>query len=127
MADTVVVSELVKSNHKSGFVLSNVSDGTGESAVTKVDISTLPGAPERVKISRLCWSITDGMAVSLKFDRVAPGTPAIILNGAGSLNLSSLGPIEDLGTGGTGDIQLTTHGAVANAGYTIELELEKDI
>ena len=124
MADTALITTLVKTNHKSGYVLSSKSDGTGEPGVTKIDISTLPGAPARVKITKISWAI-EGMVIGLAFDRTV-SDPVLFLSNAGSLDLDGMGPIVDAGTGGTGDIKLTTFGAAANKGYTINIEVEKD-
>ena len=124
MADAVATAVLVKSNHKSGFVFSSKSDGTGESAVTKIDISTLPGAPSRVKLTRLSWAISEGMGVSIAFDRTVGGDPVVHLNGRGFLSAAQMGPIEDKGTGLTGDVKFTTYGHAANKGYTVEVEVE---
>lgn len=123
MADIVASTELVKSSHKSAFVFSNQSDGTGEASVKKIVIANLPGAPKRVRISHLAWSVSDGASVQIKFDRTL-ATPSIIVNGSGNLACQKLGPIEDKLSGLTGDIEFTFVNAVASGGYVIEMEVE---
>ena len=41
MADSVNVSTIIDGPRKAVFYLTNVSDSTGESAVTKIDVSAL--------------------------------------------------------------------------------------
>jgi len=105
--------------HKSVLVFLNASDGTAESAALKVDISALPGAPTKVKISKMKWSVS-GMAVKVYFDHTTDDLVAV-LSGDGEISQ----PIEDpASAGGTGDILFTTVGAVANSSYMIEMEVE---
>lgn len=105
--------------HKSVFVFMNASDGTAESAVTKVDISTLPGAPTKVRISKMKWSVS-GMVVKVYFDHTTDDLVSV-LSGDGEISQ----PLEDpASAGGTGDILFTTIGAVANSSYMIEMEVE---
>ena len=113
---TIKVSE---SGHKSVFRFMNASDGTAESAVTKIDISTLPGAPSKVKITSIEWSVKD-MAVRIYFDHTTDDLVAV-LTGEGSSGLV----IEDpASAGGTGDILISTHGAVAGSSYQVDLEVQ---
>lgn len=122
MADTVKSRTLVLNEHKSVFLLTNSSDGTGESAVTKVDISALPGTPTKVRITRLEFHV-HGMSLNIYFDRTSGGDIGLF-NGDGCIKEA----IEDSGTGLTGDIKFTTLNiAAANAGtgYTVLLEVEK--
>lgn len=105
--------------HKSVFVFMNASDGTAESAVTKVDISTLPGSPTKVRISKMNWTVS-GMGVKVYFDHTTDDLVAV-LSGDGEI----CAPLEDpASAGGTGDILFTTFGAAANSSYMIEMEIE---
>jgi len=121
MADSVAVKTIATGKDKSIFLLTNRSDGSGETGVTKIDISALPGAPSRVKISRLEWAV-EGMRVELYFDR-SSADRAFICAGQGSLGIEG---IQDDGTGGTGDIKLSTIGAAANATYSIMVEVKAE-
>lgn len=118
MADTVKARTVNQTVHKSIFVFSSASDGTGESNVTKIDISTLPGAPSKVKITKLEFSV-EGMSLEIKFNRTSGGDVAI-LNGSGCIKEE----IEDKGAGLTGDIVFNTLNAAAGAGYTVLLEIQ---
>lgn len=104
------------------YSFTNLSDGVGESGVTKVDISELPGAPTQVFISRIWYSIS-GMQVRVLFDHSTDDT-VLLLAGTGYQDFSSLGGITDPASGGgTGDILFTTVGQVANDSYSIVLEV----
>jgi hypothetical protein len=119
MADSVAVKTIVASKEKSIFLLTNKSDGTGEVGVTKIDISALPGAPARVKVTRMEWAV-EGMRAELYFDRTAADR-IFLCSGSGQLSLEE---IPDQGTGGTGDIKVSTVGAAANAVYSIMVEVK---
>lgn len=103
-------------------ILSGASDGTGESMVTKITASGLSGAPTRLKIVDLKWS-TYGLNVLIAFDGTSKST-ATILSGNGHLSEKELGPIMDPWVAGhTGNILLSTLGATAGDGYTVQIEL----
>jgi len=118
MVDVAKSRTINETIHKSVFILSAGSDGTGEANVKKINISDLPGAPTKVKITRLEWSV-QGLNCDLHFDRTAGGDIAI-LHEHGSIK----DEIEDKGTGLTGDIHITTTDAIAGGGYTILLEIQ---
>jgi hypothetical protein len=116
------IKKVIENKESSVFLLTNDAASGGESAITKVDISTLPGAPTRVKVNRLCWSLRDLSAV-LYYDR-SSAIRIAVLSGDGELDLPE--GIEDTGSGGTGDIKLTTVGASTNSTYTIVLGFKAD-
>lgn len=125
MANLITTTELIKSKPKSIFVFSNQCDGTAETNATKVDISGLPGAPTKVKINRIVYTL-DGLAVNILFDHTV-NDRVITLVGSGSLDLEMKGGIKDpASAGGTGDILFTIGeiAAAATRGYTILLEVE---
>lgn len=121
MADSVAIKTIASGKDKSIFLLTNRSDGTGETGVTKIDISALPGAPSRVKISRLEWAI-EGMSVEIYFDR-SSADRAFICAGQGNLTIEG---IQDDGTGGTGDIKVNTIGHSAGDTYSIMIEVKAE-
>lgn len=121
MADSVTVKTIASGKDKSIYLITNLSDGTGESGVTKIDISALPGAPSRVKISRLEWCV-EGMGVQIYFDR-SSADRAFLCVGQGALTIEG---IQDGGTGGTGDIKVTTFKNSANASYSIMIEVKSE-
>ena len=103
----------------------NVSDGTGEAAVKKVDVSALFGAPSTVKIDRIIYSV-DGMTVRLLWDATADVVAFTIGNGTGVLDFTSIGGLHNnAGTGVTGDILFTTNGHSSGDSYSIVLEMSK--
>ena len=126
MADAVATQTLVDGSRNAVMKFTNVSDGTGESAVTKVDVSALSGAPGEVRIDRI-WYATSGMAVRLLWDATADVD--IFLCGAddiGCLDFRDFGGlVNNAGAGVTGDIAFTTIGHTAGDVYTIILDLTK--
>ena len=57
MADAVTSQTLADGPRNVVMKFTNVSDGTGEAAVTKVDVSALAGAPSTVKIMKIKCAI----------------------------------------------------------------------
>jgi hypothetical protein len=122
MADAVTSQVNFSGSVKYEAIFTNVSDGTGEANVQKVDISGLVGAPTAVKINKVRYSIF-GMSVKIAFNHTTPDT-VLVLSGSGSMDFTSFGGIQDpKSTGGTGDIQFTTIGHAASDTYTIALEV----
>lgn len=126
MADTVTSQTIMDGTKTTVMKFTNVSDGTGETAVVKADASALLNAPTKLKIMRM-WAMTNGMAVNVLFDATAdvlaltaPADEAI------HLDFRSFGGINNnAGSGVTGDIAFTTVGASAGDTYSIVLELSK--
>jgi hypothetical protein len=104
---------------------SNVSDGTGEAAVLKVDVSTLAPAPGEVTIQKIVYSTT-GMSVDILWDAttdvVAWHIPA---DRDGEYCFGDHPLKNNAGTGKTGDVMFTTIGHSANDRYTIYLHMLK--
>ena len=73
MADAVTSTTLSDSDRSAVVQLTNLSDGTGESAVTKIDVSALApkstdGTPcTGVRLAKIVYS-TFGMSVKLLWD-----------------------------------------------------------
>ena len=70
MADTVTSQTIMDGTKTTVMKFTNVSDGTGETAVVKADASALLNAPTKLKIMRM-WAMTNGMAVNVLFDATA--------------------------------------------------------
>ena len=132
MADAVT-SQTIQDGEKTAILkFTNVSDGTGESAVKKVDVSALAsnsaGAPcTSVSVSRIYWA-TVGMSVKLEFD----ATSNVLLihlpadsTGDEYYDLFT-GIPNNAGSGVTGDIDLTTVGHSNGDAYSIILVLTKN-
>ena len=131
MADAVSSQTLVDTDKRTVIKITNLSDGNGESAVKKVDVSTLSGAPSKVTIDQI-WYDIGGMRVQIDFD-ASTNVPALVLGGSaaagnvqGHLDFRSFGGIKNnAGSGVTGDIDISTSGHTNLDHYTIILELRK--
>lgn len=126
MADAVTSQILVDGERNAVMKFTNISDGTGETAALKVDVSTLSGSPSTVKITSVEYDIS-GMQVSILWD-AATDVPALILStGQQRLDFTNAGGIvNNAGAGVTGDILFTTIGASANDTYAIVLHMKKN-
>lgn len=127
MVDTVATQTLVDGARNAVMKFTNASDGTGESAVLKVDVSALNGAPTRVRVQKIHYT-TSGMAVRLLWDADTDVTMyEIAADQTGCLDFSAFGGLaNNAGAGVTGDIRLTTIAHTLNDSYTIILEMMKD-
>lgn len=108
--------------------LQNISDGTGESGVVKVDLSALVKsdgtAPTKSRVKEIFWNSGGFTSIRLYWDHTTDDEIAA-LSGSGYLDFHSIGGLLDpASTGGTGDILLTTAGAISGATYTIVLVVE---
>lgn len=124
MAD-IVDTKVVRNGRLYVVRLQNQSDSTGESAVTKVDVSTLAtiaGLPvSYVTIDRIEYSVWGINYVALYWDADTDDEIAT-LSGSGVIDVSMEGGMTDpQSTGFTGDIKLTTDGATDGGGYDITL------
>jgi len=126
MADAVTSQTLVDGERNTVMKFTNVSDGTGEAAVLKVDVSALSGAPTSVKITRIDYDIS-GMAVNVLWDATTDVSAIVLSSGQNTLDLCGMGGlINNAGAGVTGDILFTTIGASANDTYSIILHMKKN-
>lgn len=125
MADVVDSIVVFSGTRKKTLRLTNVSDATGEAAVVKADISTYIGlngkAPTRTVIEEIEWAIQGFTSVRLFWDHDTDDEIAV-LTGVGSVNWRDAGGLLDpASAGGTGDIVLTTAGALSGATYDISI------
>ena len=127
MADTVTVKTIFNSPRKLVVLLTNLSDGTGESNVVKVDKSTFTGLngsePSKLVVEKIVYDVSS-MRVLLTWDQTSDETIAV-LQGHGCLNWKKSGGNIGVNTGGTGDILLTTANQAVGDGYNITLHLRK--
>lgn len=123
MADTVDSIVLLGGVNKRIVRLLNISDGTGESGVVKVDKSTLIGPnglePGRLSIMSIQWAIQGFTSVRLYWDHTTDDEIAA-LSLAGYFAYPG-GLVDPASAGGTGDILLTTAGGASGATYDITL------
>ena len=131
MADTVTTQTIIDGERNCIMKFTNVSDGTGESAVAKVDVSALSSnsdgkACSEVRIMRVSHAIV-GMSVQLFFDAT---TNVLLMELAessnGHMEFKEFGGIpNNAGSGKTGDVLFTTKGHSSGATYSIVLEMVK--
>tara|TARA_B110000977_G_C10988629_1_gene459006 strand:+ start:591 stop:995 length:405 start_codon:yes stop_codon:yes gene_type:complete len=132
MADAVTSTTLMDSDRVAIIQLTSTSDGTGEAAVKKVDVSALSDsstgqACTGVRLAKIVYS-TFGMSVKLLWDATTD-TICWDLNADYTTDedFTGFGGIQNTsGSGKTGDIKLTTTGHSASDSYVIVLTLIKD-
>ena len=130
MADTVDTDVMLDGPRHYVIRLRNVSDGTGESDVQKVDISTLAGpdgvnAPSSLSVEYIEYTVQGFEAVRLEWDHTTDEIIAV-LSGEGYKDWRNVGGMHDSGSGGTGDILVSTVGtAAANDTYDITIGFKK--
>lgn len=128
MADAVTTQILYESATDLVVKLTNISDGTGEADVAKVDVSALTPACAEVDILK-CLFATDGMAVRIEWD-ASTDTLALLIpaNQQGCIDFHCDYPgglRNNAGSGKTGDILFTTVGHTSGDTYDITLYLKK--
>lgn len=131
MADAVTSQTILDGERLFIGKYTDISDGTGETGVIKVDVSALtPNAEGHacngVKINRI-WSALHGFEVRILWDATTDVLAWVATsNGPYLMDFSSFGGISNnAGTGKTGDVLFTTHAPTAGATYTIVLECIK--
>jgi len=133
MADVVTSQTIQDGARHVVMSFTNVSDGSGEAAVKKVDVSALEADPVTGSactgvIIQSVWFSTMGMSVKLLWDAttdvLALHLPA---DYSDSLDLSEFtGLKNNAGSGITGDIMLTTVGHSSGDAYTVILKMTKN-
>lgn len=137
MADTVTNRTISDTPDEIVVHLTNVSDGSGESAVVKIDKSTLtdnsatPVEPDSLDILTVRWSIQGFTSVRIIWDH-STDQVGLVLSGSGYddfrgdfPNRAIKGLADPRGSGDTGDILLTTNGGVSGSTYDITLRCRK--
>ena len=136
MADIVTSQKLKDHASAWAYVFTNISDGTGETNVLKVDVSGLTAAAnssltdQRININKLSWSIA-GANSKVKLMWSGDNSPTtntiVFLTGSGTMDLATnlTAPLTNNTANTNGDIYLSTAGFVAGAGYTLILEGKK--
>jgi hypothetical protein len=129
MADAVTTQILEEGPRYAVIKFTNVSDGTGESAVLKVDVSTLSGfngrLPTEVIIEKIIYSL-EGMQVEILWDATTDVICWVLTPGAGNhICFEDALLKNNSGAGKTGDIRFTTLGASNGDAYSIILKMRK--
>ena len=132
MADAVTSQTIQDGARHVVMSFTNVSDGTGEAAVKKVDVSALQTDPMTGKacstvVIQSVWFSTLGMSVKLLWDADTDVLAVHLLaDYADTLDMSEFtGLTNNAGTGVTGDIMLTTVGHGSGDAYTVVLKMVK--
>ena len=131
MADAVTSQTILDGERLFIAKFTNISDGTGETAVLKIDVSTLnPNsfglACNGVKLNKI-YGTTHGMEVRILWDATTDVFAwQIPQNSNYLMDFSSFGGIpNNAGAGVTGDVLFTTADASSGDMYTIVLECLK--
>ena len=132
MADAVNVSTVQDGPRHAIFYLTNTSDGTGEAAVTKIDVSALSSSADGdtctgVRIEKIIFS-TVGMGVKLLWEAT---TDVLIVempqDYSDTLDFSCMSGLPNYsGSGKTGDVQLTTVGHTSGDTYAMTITCIKE-
>tara|TARA_R100000455_G_C6253052_1_gene109398 strand:- start:531 stop:932 length:402 start_codon:yes stop_codon:yes gene_type:complete len=132
MADAVAVTTIEDGPRNAVFYLTNISDGTGEANVKKIDVSALSSLQDGtsctgVRITKITYSNV-GMGVKLTFDAttdvLAIQLPADLSD---QLDYSDISGFPNYaGSGKTGDVLLTTVGHSSGDSYSIVIQCIKE-
>jgi hypothetical protein len=131
MADAVTSQTIIDGEKNCVMKFTNVSDGTGESAVAKVDVSALASnaigvACSEVRVMRISHAIV-GMSVQL-FLNASSNVLLVELaeSSNGHMDFKDFGGLpNNAGSGKNGDILFTTKGHSSGDTYSITLEMTK--
>lgn len=136
MADTVTVTKIFDGIRYCEYEFTNESDGTGESAIKKIDLDDLVGSngaltggdrPTSLTLMSADYEISGFNYVKVLWDRQAEDKLCLIIVASGAVDLFATGgkpdPNRDLD--GTGDILLTTDGGADGSGYRIRIMFRK--
>jgi hypothetical protein len=131
MADAVTSQTIIDGEKKVVMKFTNVSDGSGESAVAKVDVSALASntagsACTGVAIEQIWWQCI-GMKVNILWD-ASSDVLAMQLgeNQSGHHDYTSFGGITNNASSPTGDVNFTTVGHSSADTYAIVLYMRKE-
>ena len=134
MVDTVTSRVLRDGNNRYSVHLTNVSDGTSETNVVKIDRSSLTGpngvdAPSKMSIEEIAYDIQGFTAVYLDWDD-STHQVGVKMSGQNFMDyrhLSNLTPddhADQVANPEYGDIILTTVGAASDATYDITITVK---
>lgn len=131
MADAVASQTLFDGERMAIMKFTNISDGTGENKVLKVDVSTLSpsaagGACDAVTITKIHAS-THGMEVLIYWDATTDVLCwAVPQNSQYTWDWDQFGGlINNAGAGKTGDVLFSTADSSSGDFYTVVLEMTK--
>jgi hypothetical protein len=133
MADAVATIDVFSGKDYLIRRITNISDGTGESGVAKVTranhVNSAGNVPAELGIAELWWSIQGFSSVRLLWDQTAQEVAAVLAAGNGARLMMTFGDSEGLLYpqtaigGGSGNLLVTTSGAVSGATYDILMKI----
>jgi hypothetical protein len=137
MADAVTSQVLLNGPRHLVMKFTNESDGTGESAVVKVDATSttyantiqgnviVPGT--HLKVTRVVYDVRN-MGLRIRWDADTDTDMLVLGNGSSDMNFTDIGGLQNpLGTGATGSILFTTVGAASGSSYSVVLYMTKGV
>tara|TARA_R110002012_G_scaffold321819_1_gene551621 strand:- start:434 stop:841 length:408 start_codon:yes stop_codon:yes gene_type:complete len=131
MADAVTSQTIIDGERNCVMKFTNVSDGSGESAVAKVDVSALQAntagtSCSEVRVMRVSHAVV-GMSVQMFLDATDNVLLAELAESSnGHMDFTDFGGLpNNAGSGKTGDILFTTKGHSSGDTYSITLEMVK--
>ena len=130
MADAVSTQILFDGGRIAVMKFTNVSDGTGENNVVKVNVSELSPYQGQecvgVDIERI-YASTHGMGVDIKWDATTKVLAFTVpYNTMQTMDMTDYGGLSNnAGVGKTGDVLFSTYDASAGDRYTIILYMRK--
>ena len=131
MADAVTSQTIIDGERNCVMKFTNVSDGTGESAVAKVDVSALAAnaagvSCSEVRVMRISHAIV-GMSVQVFLDASSNVLLMELAESSnGHMDFKDFGGLpNNAGSGKDGDILFTTKGHSSGDTYSIVLEMVK--
>jgi len=135
MADAVTSQTIIDTEKRVVMKFTNLSDGNGESAVKKVDVSALTAHPDGTACSNITidqiWYGIGGInlavyfAASTKALALTIGESAAAGNVHGHMDFRSFGGIKNNASSPDGDLDFTTSGHTNLDHYTVILEMRK--
>lgn len=126
MADTVDTKVVRNANGRYCVKLTNISDGTGESGVVKIDVSTLTNASgataTKFQVRRIEYNIQGFTSVRLHWDAATDDEIAVLPTGSGVLDFTPEGGLNDPQSATpVGDVKLTTANTTSGNTYDITI------
>ena len=131
MADAVTSQTIIDGERNCVMKFTNVSDGSGESAVAKVDVSALSANSAGVSCSEVRVLRVSHAIVGMSVQMFLNATSNVLLmelaeSSNGHMDFKDFGGLpNNAGSGKTGDVLFTTKGHSSGDTYSIVLEMVK--
>ena len=131
MADAVTSQTIIDGERNCVMKFTNVSDGSGESAVAKVDVSALSANSAGVSCSEVRVLRVSHAIVGMSVQMFLNATSNVLLmelaeSSNGHMDFTDFGGLpNNAGSGKNGDILFTTKGHSSGDTYSITLEMVK--